>query len=58
MIYDAFFQGDAFLTLILGGIKRAEERFRDGLQTVDENGNPIDENGLRSLQGGKEGGAE
>lgn len=26
-----------------------------GLQTVDENGNPIDENGLRSLQGRKEG---
>ena len=33
--------GDAFLSLVLGGIARAGQRHRAKLQTVDKNGNPI-----------------
>jgi len=32
---------DAFLSLVLGGIARAEQRYRAKLRTVDEHGNPI-----------------
>lgn len=34
---------DAFLGLLMGGMARAQERYRDNLRTVDEHGNPIGE---------------
>lgn len=41
---DAYFDvmhADRFLSLVFGGIARAEQRHRAKLRTVDENGNPI-----------------
>ena len=34
---------DQFLTGLMGGMARAQERFREKLRTVDENGDPIEE---------------
>lgn len=42
LYFDAL-QADAFLASMVGGIRRAEERHRAKLNTVDENGNLVEE---------------
>lgn len=34
---------DAFLATMMGGMARAQERFHASLRTVDEHGDPIEE---------------
>lgn len=35
-------QADNFLSLLMGGMSRAQDRFNAKLRTVDEHGNPIE----------------
>ena len=42
-LYIDAFHADNFLSLMLGGIARAEERHRAKLRTVDENGNLVED---------------
>lgn len=37
----AFSNPDPFLSLLIGSIGRAEQKWKDGLNIVDENGNPL-----------------
>ena len=38
-------RADNFLSLLIGGMAKAQTRYESKLRTVDENGNPIDEGG-------------
>ena len=38
---------DQFLSLLIGGMSRAQDRFHDSLNTVDEHGNVIDPETLK-----------
>ena len=40
---------DQFISLLVGGISRAEERFHNSLNTVDEHGNVIDPGNLGKI---------
>ena len=37
----AFSNPDPFLSMLIGSIGRAEQKWKDGLNVVDENGNPL-----------------
>ena len=54
LYFDAV-HADNFLSLMLGGIARAEERHRAKLRTVDEHGNLVEDKRLieaKASQGG------
>ena len=44
-IYFDSARADNFLSILIGGMQKAQTRYESKLRTVDENGNPIDEGG-------------